>query len=82
MAKKDHVTAAEIAREMKLSPKRVRAVLRAAGYVREGTRWHFPAGDKGLIKKLVRDSRKRATIDRTPTVHVFGDGVSADEATA
>jgi len=54
------VSIVAIANEMKVSPKRARAVLRAASYVRPGTRWVFDADEKQKIKELIRNSRKRA----------------------
>lgn len=53
-------TAVQLAKEMKLSPKRVRSILRKAGYEHDG-RWKFPVGDKPKMKEAVRNARKRAT---------------------
>ena len=60
-------TAVQLAKEMKLSPKRVRSILRKAGYEHDG-RWKFPVGDKPKMKEAVRNARKRAT--RKPSVEV------------
>lgn len=53
-------TAVQLAKEMKLSPKRVRSILRKAGYEHDG-RWKFPVGDKPKMKEAIRNARKRAT---------------------
>lgn len=53
-------TAVQLAKEMKLSPKRVRSILRKIGYEHDG-RWKFPVGDKPKMKEAVRNARKRAT---------------------
>lgn len=53
-------TAVQLAKEMKLSPKRVRSILRKAGYEHDG-RWKFPVGDKPKMKEAVRNARRRST---------------------
>ena len=53
-------TAVQLAKEMKLSPKRVRSILRKVGYEHDG-RWKFPVGDKPAMKEAIRNARKRAT---------------------
>ena len=54
------VTAVQIAKEMKLTPKRVRSILRKQGMEHDG-RWKFPASDKEKLKATIRAARKRAT---------------------
>lgn len=58
MAKAKSVTAADLAREMDLPPKRVRAILRTLGYQHDG-RWAFPVGEKAAIKAAIKESRRR-----------------------
>lgn len=53
-------TAVQLAKEMKLSPKRVRSILRKAGYEHDG-RWKFPTDEKAEMKETIRAARKRAT---------------------
>lgn len=57
-------TAPQLAREMKLPPKRVRAILRQNGIKRPGGRWEFPMSEKARFKAMVRGARKRATVAR------------------
>lgn len=58
------VTANQIAREMRLPPKRVRAILRSRGVMKVGGRWEFPQEVKADIKKLIR------TVQRKPSKSV------------
>lgn len=53
-------TAVQLAREMKLTPKRVRSILRKEGYSNKG-RWVFPLSDKMKMKEQIRNARKRST---------------------
>jgi hypothetical protein len=57
------VTAVQIAKEMKLPPKRVRSILRQAGMKHDG-RWRFEAAQKTKIKDIVRNARKKASVAR------------------
>jgi hypothetical protein len=57
----DMFTAVQLAKEMKLPPKRVRAILRKAGVKHDG-RWKFETGEKAKLKELIRASRARANL--------------------
>jgi hypothetical protein len=52
------VTAAQIAQEMSLPPKRVRAILRKLEMSHDG-RWSWPVSEKAKIKQAIKDARKR-----------------------
>lgn len=54
-------TAVQLAKEMKLPPKRVRSILRKAGFKHDG-RWKFPVEQKAKMKETVRAARRRATV--------------------
>ena len=55
------ITAVQLAKEMKLPPKRVRAILRQSGMEHDG-RWKFPSDQKTKLKEVIRSSRKRANV--------------------
>lgn len=67
-AKKETFTAASLARELDMSPKRARAVLRAAGMDKGGTRWTFPIAKKTEMKKMLKEAMKpkRAAKGKAP----------------
>lgn len=52
------ITAADIANEMSLPPKRVRAILRKLAYEHDG-RWKWPVSEKAAIKAAIKESRRR-----------------------
>jgi hypothetical protein len=52
------VTAAQIAQEMSLPPKRVRAILRKLEMSHDG-RWRWPVAEKAQVKQAIKDARKR-----------------------
>lgn len=54
-------TAVSLAKEMKLPPKRVRAILRQAGLQHDG-RWKFPVDQKARLKETIRNARRRANV--------------------
>lgn len=62
-------TAVQLAKEMKLPPKRVRAILRKASMTHDG-RWRFPMGEKAKLKEVVRNARKKATVKREASAKV------------
>lgn len=61
------VTAIQIAKEMRLPPKRVRSILRSRGIEKAGGRWEFPVSQKGDIKKLIRSVQRKPA--RSHTLH-------------
>jgi len=65
------ITAIQIAREMKLPEKRVRAILRDRGFTKDGGRWVFAVSQKSEIKSVIRAARRiRPEFDRSgETVH-------------
>jgi hypothetical protein len=53
------VTAVQIAKEMRLPPKRVRAILRSRGVSKAGGRWEFPSEQRGELKRLIRSVQRK-----------------------
>lgn len=57
-------TATQLASDMNLNPKKVRAILRKAGYQRPGTRWTFDNSEKSRIRAVIREATKKASQPR------------------
>ncbi len=52
------VTANQIAKEMGLSPKRVRAIFRSRDVLKIRGRWEFPESMRKDLKKLIRSVQR------------------------
>lgn len=65
-------TATQIATELNLNPKKVRAILRKAGFQRNGTRWTFDVSERAKVRQTIRDAikPKRAPRRNSNTVEV------------
>ena len=51
-------TLTSLARELEISAKRARSIMRSSGQVRPGPRWVFPLDRKAEIKALLKPKKK------------------------
>lgn len=59
------ISLSDIASEMALDPKTVRAILRRNGHQRPGTRWKWPVAEKSSVKSLIRAGQRKPKKEKT-----------------
>lgn len=59
MANLQTFTAVQLAKEMKLPPKRLRAIIRKLGNWKHDGRWQFAMADKPKLKKAIVEARRK-----------------------
>lgn len=71
-------TATSLAKELDMTPKRVRAILRQNGFDRPGTRWVFEMSEKSKMKRvLTATSRPSTNILMAKRAREESNGISA-----
>jgi hypothetical protein len=73
---KQMTTMTQLAGEMEVDAKTIRAALRKAGWKRPGKRWVFDAADKAKVKSLMKSGAKKEAVKRGRPRKVTGSDAS------